>query len=214
MVDGPRKVPQQERSRRMYERILDAAARVLVASGYDGASTHRIADEAGVSPGSVYQYFPNKDVIIRLAVERMAARVGRDLTDAVAGTDLRDPAAAVRGVVAAVLATTEEHRELARVLVEQLPRLGGTAAVPALERHVVDQAHGFLLGLRAGGDPVRAAADAWIAVQAIQQLVTRYVLDPPPIPRAVFVDGLARLVSGFLGLDPPPAVPDAQPAGG
>jgi AcrR family transcriptional regulator len=55
----PRKLPAQPRSRETVQRILEATARVLIADGYDAASTNRIAAEAGVSPGSVYQYFPN-----------------------------------------------------------------------------------------------------------------------------------------------------------
>lgn len=201
----PRKIPTQERSRQMVERILDAAGRVLVTSGYDGASTHRIAREAGVSPGSVYQYFPNKDVIVHMAVERMVGQVSERLAAAVAEAFAADPADGVRSMVTAVLTTTEEHRELTRVLVEQLPRLGGSNAIPAFERRGMDQAQGYLLAMRPHVDPRSATADAWMAIQAVQQLVTRYVLDEPPIDRDVFIDGLTRLVLGFLAVPSPVA---------
>ncbi|WP_255657238.1 TetR/AcrR family transcriptional regulator [Actinoplanes sp. L3-i22] len=46
------------------ERILAAAAHVFVESGYQGGTTNRIAERAGVSIGSLYQYFPNKDAIL------------------------------------------------------------------------------------------------------------------------------------------------------
>jgi len=189
----------------MVERILDAAGRVLVTSGYDGASTHRIAREAGVSPGSVYQYFPNKDVIVHMAVERMVGQVSERLAAAVAEAFAADPADGVRSMVTAVLTTTEEHRELTRVLVEQLPRLGGSNAIPAFERRGMDQAQGYLLAMRPHVDPRSATADAWMAIQAVQQLVTRYVLDEPPIDRDVFIDGLTRLVLGFLAVPSPVA---------
>lgn len=195
----PRKVPRQERSRQTVERILDAAGRVLVASGYDGASTHRIAEEAGVSPGSVYQYFPNKDVIVHMAVERMVGQISERLVEAIADAFVADPLDGVRTMVSAVLTTTEEHRELTRVLVEQLPRLGGSTAIPAFERRGMDQVQGYLLAMRPRGDPRHAAADAWIVTQAVQQLVTRYVLDEPAIDRETFVDALTRLVIGFFG---------------
>ena len=201
----PRKIPTQERSRQMVERILDAAGRVLVTSGYDGASTHRIAREAGVSPGSVYQYFPNKDVIVHMAVERMVGQVSERLAAAVAEAFAADPADGVRSMLVAVLTTTEEHRELTRVLVEQLPRLGGSNAIPAFERRGMDQAQGYLLAMRPHVDPRSATADAWMAIQAVQQLVTRYVLDEPPIDRDVFIDGLTRLVLGFLAVPSPVA---------
>ncbi|GIW40858.1 MAG: TetR family transcriptional regulator [Candidatus Binatia bacterium] len=66
----PRKRPRQERSRRTVEAILQAAARVFSARGYAGTSTNLIAEEAGVSVGSLYQYFPSKDAILLALAER------------------------------------------------------------------------------------------------------------------------------------------------
>lgn len=57
---NPRKSASQERSRMTVEAILDATARVLVREGYARTSTNRVAAVAGVSIGSLYQYFPNK----------------------------------------------------------------------------------------------------------------------------------------------------------
>ena len=59
----------------MVDRILEAAARVLIAYGYDGASTNRIARAAGVSPGSLYQYFSDKDAITSAVVDRLAEEI-------------------------------------------------------------------------------------------------------------------------------------------
>lgn len=67
---APRKRPRQERSRALVEAILDAAARLLVRDGYEGTTTNRIAEIAGVSVGSLYQYFPNKESIVRALLER------------------------------------------------------------------------------------------------------------------------------------------------
>jgi AcrR family transcriptional regulator len=60
----PRKQPQQERSRQMRARILEASIRVLRDEGALGFTTTRVADEAGVSVGSLYQYFPNKHALV------------------------------------------------------------------------------------------------------------------------------------------------------
>jgi AcrR family transcriptional regulator len=61
----PRKHPQQDRSRAMRERILAASLRVLAEEGVLGFTTTRVADEAGISIGSLYQYFPNKHALVR-----------------------------------------------------------------------------------------------------------------------------------------------------
>jgi AcrR family transcriptional regulator len=78
-----RRVPQQERSRRRVEAILDAAARIVVADGVDAVGTRSIADLAGVTVASLYQYFADKDDILLALVERdmaeMDEAVGREV---------------------------------------------------------------------------------------------------------------------------------------
>ena len=66
----PRKRPSQARSKATVEAILVAAAQVFRRQGYAGATTDRIAERAGVSVGSLYQYFPNKDAILVALTER------------------------------------------------------------------------------------------------------------------------------------------------
>lgn len=61
---SPRKQPEQDRSRATVDTLVDAAARVLVKHGYDAFTTNRVAEKAGVSIGSLYQYFPNKDALL------------------------------------------------------------------------------------------------------------------------------------------------------
>ena len=67
---SPRKSPRQERSRRTVARILDAATHVFHERGYSAATTNDIAVEAGVSVGSLYQYFPNKDALLVALMEQ------------------------------------------------------------------------------------------------------------------------------------------------
>src|SRR5919112_656444 len=73
----PRKSATQERSRATVEALLEATARVLTRDGYDRASTNRIAAVAGVSVGSLYQYFPNKEALVAALV----ARHNREMLD-------------------------------------------------------------------------------------------------------------------------------------
>src|SRR5829696_5613487 len=61
---NPRKLPTQDRSKETVEAILQATALVLKREGYDRASTRRVAEVAGVSVGSLYQYFPNKESLV------------------------------------------------------------------------------------------------------------------------------------------------------
>ncbi len=66
-----RKAPRQARSRATVEAILEAATRILEEQGLAGLSTNQIAERAGVSIGSLYQYYPARDAILAELVRRM-----------------------------------------------------------------------------------------------------------------------------------------------
>jgi AcrR family transcriptional regulator len=65
-----RRMPVQARGRRTVERILDAAAEQFVAAGFDATTTTEIAKQAGVSVGSLYQFFPDKEGLLDALAER------------------------------------------------------------------------------------------------------------------------------------------------
>ncbi len=98
-----RKTPRQARSRVLHEAILDAAARILTRDGRARTNTNAIAREAGVSVGSLYQYFANLEGIIHALVHRHSQRIH----DLVAHCLEPPPATleeAIRRIVAAVFA--------------------------------------------------------------------------------------------------------------
>lgn len=71
----PRRKAKQERSAQTIEAIVEAAAQVLLERGYESTTTNRIAERAGVSVGSLYQYFADKDAVFGRLLERQAARI-------------------------------------------------------------------------------------------------------------------------------------------
>ena len=81
----PRKRPSQARSRDTVAVILRAAARVFATQGYAAGTTNRIAEAAGVSVGSLYEYFPNKDALLVALMEAHIAEGRTLLEDAAAG---------------------------------------------------------------------------------------------------------------------------------
>jgi AcrR family transcriptional regulator len=117
---APRKAPRQSRSQATVTAILDATARILVESGVAAASTNAVAERAGVSVGSLYQYFPNKDALIAAVHarhgEQMMAVIRRALTKAMDAT--LDEALA--GVIEASVEAHRVDTDLHRVLEQQL----------------------------------------------------------------------------------------------
>ena len=79
-IKAARKPPQQSRSRVTVSTILDAAVRVLDQEGADAATTTRIAEVAGVSVGTLYQYFGNRDSILDALQDREFERATEFMT--------------------------------------------------------------------------------------------------------------------------------------
>src|SRR5215475_16200078 len=69
-LTNPRKQASQQRSRATVDALIEATARILVKEGFDKASTNRIAEQAGVSVGSLYQYFPSKEALVGAVIDR------------------------------------------------------------------------------------------------------------------------------------------------
>jgi AcrR family transcriptional regulator len=115
----PRKKPRQERSQALVDSILTAASRVLSTVGIERSTTTRIAERAGVSIGSLYQYFRDRDELLGTLVERRLEenlrRFERELAhDA-------QPAAFIEEIVRAGLATYLDHRPLYATLLSHAP---------------------------------------------------------------------------------------------
>src|ERR1700722_10162709 len=75
----PRKLPVQSRSSETVNAVLEAAARILERHGFEGYTTNAVAERAGVSIGSLYQYFPSKDAVTVALIERETATLLADI---------------------------------------------------------------------------------------------------------------------------------------
>lgn len=129
-----KKEPKQARSKASVQAMVQACARILESRGYAGLSTNAIAEVAGVSIGSVYEYFPGKDAIVARLAEGMLREVTTLLQGRLALTDSRnDLNRAMRHLLGAVYALMRKYRKLLRVLVFQVPYLHQLPATRQLE---------------------------------------------------------------------------------
>lgn len=119
---SPRKHARQERSRRTVERILEAAARIFHEHGYAGATTNDIADEAGVSVGSLYQYFPNKDALLVTLTKQHIESTTVGLADLIGGLNTETNLAVVLQSVVNFLVEQHELDELHLLVMHHAPR--------------------------------------------------------------------------------------------
>jgi AcrR family transcriptional regulator len=111
----PRRLPIQERAQATVDVIVEAAARVLADIGPKALTTNRIAARAGVSIGSLYQYFTSKEAIL-VAIARAQLAHDRDvMRTTIAGTRSLDQRARVRAVVRALIALHRADAGVRRV---------------------------------------------------------------------------------------------------
>lgn len=185
----PRKRPGQARSVETVAVILEAAARILEERGLGGYTTNAVAARAGVSIGSLYQYFPGKDALTAALLERETAVLLADIAEARQEPDGRT---ALTRMIAAAVAHQMRRPVLARLLDFEERRLPMEAA----NGRVADQIHAALvrvLGQRP--DAEIAAADVLAIVRGMVDAAgERGETDPLPLERRV-----ARAVFGYLG---------------
>lgn len=202
----PRKTPRQQRSRATVDRILGVAARIFDQHGYRATTTNHIAAAAGVSIGSLYQYFPNKDALLAALAERHVEQALAVLTERAADLAARQPPAeqVVRQLVQ-VAAEANDTSGLHALLYTHAPR---TPAVQDRLDVLTDLAsaavaeHLVRLGV-AGHDPQRRAR---LLVAAVDEAIHTVVLDYPQGPsRQAAVDDLVEVLTH--GIDPPHAGP-------
>jgi AcrR family transcriptional regulator len=123
VVVNPRKLPKQARSSELVRAILEAAVRVLRRDGAAGFTTSRVAEQAGVSVGSLYQYFPNKQAILfRLQAEEWATTA--DLLDGILSDERLAAPERLRAAMRAFFRSEYDEVSLRRALgdAEQLYR--------------------------------------------------------------------------------------------
>jgi AcrR family transcriptional regulator len=116
----PRKRPGQRRSVATVEAIVEAAARVQESKGLEGYTTNAVAERAGASIGTLYQYFPNKDAITLALIERELNALLADI-DAVEA--VRDGREGIRRLIGAAVSHQLGRPQLARLLDQEESRL-------------------------------------------------------------------------------------------
>jgi AcrR family transcriptional regulator len=110
---APRKTPTQRRSADTVDAIIEAAARILEQQGFEGYTTNAVAQRAGVSIGSLYQYFPGKDALTSALIERETAVL---LANIDAATHAADWPNGLRAMISAAVAHQLQRPRLARLL--------------------------------------------------------------------------------------------------
>ncbi len=198
----PRKTPTQARAQATVEAILAATKKVLVSGGYEAASTNRIAEVAGVSIGSLYQYFPSKASLVTALVQRHMAKMFEVMTTMAQRGETSTIEEATRTVIAAVFAAHRVNPKLHRVLIEQMVHLGANESLDAFEQQTQALVEQFLLSHRSELRPKNVKVAARVALLAVRGTTLWTVMrSPEHLDDDAFIDELTDMVTRYLVID-------------
>lgn len=198
----PRKDASQERSRATVDALVEATARILVREGFDKANTNRIAEVAGASVGSLYQYFPCKEALVAAVIERHQQEIMQVVRHELAKAAMQPIEQGVRTLIAIAVKAHRIDPKLHRVLSEQIPRVGKLEKVETFSRENYALFRNYLESHR---DEIRAAdldLAAFVCVTSIEALTHNAVLQHPRMisdeAMEALVDDATRLVVRYL----------------
>ena len=196
---SPRKEASQDRSRATVDALLSATARVLVKEGYDRASTNKVAEAAGVSIGSLYQYFPSKEALVAAVIARHMGEMMEVVRSSLVRVALMPLADAARELVRVMIDAHRIEPKLHRVLVEQIPRVGNLEHIESIDDEAIALVRAYLEAHRSEIDVVDLDVAAFIAVTSVEALTDAAVLRRPALlDDERFRDEVVSLVVRYL----------------
>jgi AcrR family transcriptional regulator len=204
-TDGPLpraaliKIPRQPRSVEMVQCILNAGMHVIEEEGLHAMTTNRVAERAGVSVGSLYQYFANRDSILAGIIERSMLDIMQLLQmSQAAGLD-QPVENLLRGGLILMLRYYDPHLPVVRRVLREAPLLADNGMLSSMEQLLVDLIRDYLLHnshryrLRNGTASVQLAASTLIL------MYLRWLAEPfPRVSEAQFVDSLVQQVMAMI----------------
>ena len=193
------RVPRQARAQETVDALLIATKTLLIRGGAEAATTNAVAKLAGVSIGSLYQYFPSREALIAELSKRHVARVlaltFREI-DALLGTSIRVGA---RRLIKLMIEMHRQDPELHAAIEAIHPGLGARAQLGQMEAQVLSVARAYLERHRhelVVDDLDRAA---FVVVTTIEALTHDACLKRPQLLEGdALVDDISRMILGYL----------------
>ena len=199
-----RRQPRQERALEKVGLMLETATRILDKQGLSGLTTNRVAEVAGISIGTVYQYFNDKSELLDALAEREVQALSNAVLAALTGPAPAEAGGRVRAVVRAVLQAYGGRTGVHRLLVDHLLATRGATPLPGMREAVVQMmSQGGIVG---ADQRVRALApaDAFVLTHSVGGVVRALLAAPDRFDgaqRQAIEDALVRLVATVMDRD-------------
>jgi len=195
-----RKQPRQARAQATVGAILEATVQILDGEGLDAATMARIAEVAGVSVGSIYQYFSHRDAILNALQDREFERALSFVQGALADGNLsQSPRETVISVVRGLTALYRSCPGLHRVLAIEGLRVAKADRVHAFDLRVIEIVRHFLVASSVPLLPQSREAAAFVAFQSVRAIMLACLLERPPgLDEETLIREVADLLLRYL----------------
>lgn len=193
-----RKQPAQKRSREMVSVLLEATARTIVSRGLEHTTTNHIAEAAGVSVGSLYQYFDSKESIIEaLLNQRMDGLL--EVVDAQQQSLMDEsPKTISRGILTVLFEVVEEDPCL-RELTRNWDSLRNRSTFKKLEQHMIEACRMYILRHHDRYQITNLPAVLFVTINSLQYAVAHYMgLKRPSLKREDVIEALSDMLDAYL----------------
>ena len=195
-----RKEPRQARAQATVGAILEATQQILDREGLDAATMSHIAEVAGVSVGSIYQYFSHRDAILNALQDREFGRALELVQELLADDNLaQTPEQTVTAVVRGLAQLYRACPGLHRVLTIEGLRVAQADRVHAFDLRVIEVVRHFLQATSVPMRPKNLDAAAFVVVQAVRATMLAGLLERPPgLDEPTLIQEVVDLVLCYL----------------
>lgn len=194
----PRKRPRQARAKASVDAIMAATAQILAKEGFRGLTTNRVAERAGLSIGSLYQYFPNKSALATALMEQHVKDELEVLATAFQEFSTAPLPVAIQQLITAHVQLHQQDLELTRALHAEVPRLGITPVLREATRAIEDKLVQLLKERPEQLAPSDLGLAAFLVVNGVETLNERFLLERPEFSTETMVNELTALVLRYL----------------
>lgn len=187
----------QTRGREQVRRILDAGAQVFAEQGLGAATTSAIADRAGISPGSLYQFFPNKEVIVDALALQYLEAFEAAVNDQPRVTPEMPTRTVVDAIVDPLLALHASHPGIGAILEDHDASAGWAGAAQRVHDALDDRLDQAVAGLRPDLDLQARRMTRELCTLTFKAVANRILSEPTPRADR-YVDELKRMLTAYL----------------
>jgi AcrR family transcriptional regulator len=195
----PRKLPKQDRSRITVEAILEATTHILTEEGYDKASTNRIAERAGISIGSLYQYFPNKESLMAALMEQHSNEIAELVESKLSHLFDQPLETTIPELIRAVIAAHAINPQLHQVLNEEIPRSERLQQMQQAEERITGLLRAYLERWNEHIHPRNLEMTVFILGRTVESLCHSAILEHPDfVTNSQFEQEVSNLLLLYL----------------